>query len=60
MTALSLIAGFSVLLLSEFVSVRHFGELIAVTVLNCLVGALLIQPALLLLVYRQAARRSPA
>jgi predicted RND superfamily exporter protein len=49
-TAISLSLGFSVLMLSEFVSVRQFGELIAVTVLNCLVSALFIQPALLLLV----------
>ncbi len=49
-TALSLSLGFSVLMLSEFVSVRQFGELIAVTVVNCLFAALLIQPALLKLV----------
>ncbi len=49
-TAVSLSLGFSVLLFSEFVSVRQFGELIAFTVLACLVSALLVQPALLLLV----------
>lgn len=55
-TAFSLVLGFLVLTQSEFVSVRQFGELIAVTVLNCLLGALLIQPALLYLVYRSSAR----
>jgi predicted RND superfamily exporter protein len=51
-TALSLGLGFSVLLFSEFVSVRQFGELIAFTVIGCLVSALCIQPALLMLVVR--------
>ena len=46
-TACSLCLGFSVLLLSEFVSVRQFAELICVTVVNCLIAALVIQPALL-------------
>ncbi len=55
-TAISLSLGFSVLMLSEFVSVREFGELIAVTVINCLLGALLVQPALLVLVSRRARR----
>jgi hydrophobe/amphiphile efflux-3 (HAE3) family protein len=49
-TAVSLSLGFAVLMMSEFVSVRQFGELIAVTVINCLISALIIQPALLLLV----------
>jgi len=54
-TAASLSLGFGVLLLSEFVSVRQFGELISVTVLNCLVGALVVQPALLALFFRKRA-----
>lgn len=52
-TALSLGLGFSVLLFSQFVSVRQFGELIAVTVVLCMISALLVQPALLLLVTRR-------
>lgn len=56
-TALSLAAGFSVLMGSAFVSVAQFGELIVVTVINCLLGALLIQPALLSLVYRSKQRK---
>lgn len=56
-TALSLAAGFAVLTQSEFVSVRQFGELIAVTVGNCLVGALFIQPSLLYLMYRRLDRK---
>ncbi|MCH2108454.1 MAG: efflux RND transporter permease subunit [Polyangiaceae bacterium] len=46
-TAISLSLGFGVLLLSHFVSVRQFAELIIITVVNCLLGALVIQPALL-------------
>ncbi len=48
-SGISLALGFSVLMLSEFVSVRQFGELIGVTVVICLISALLFQPALLLL-----------
>jgi len=44
---LTLMAGFGVLLLSNFRPVQHFGELIAVTVLGCLVATLFMQPALL-------------
>jgi predicted RND superfamily exporter protein len=44
-TSLSLSAGFAVLMLSNFVSVRQFGELIVVSVLNGLVAALILQPA---------------
>jgi predicted RND superfamily exporter protein len=39
--------GFGALLLSGFVPVRHFGELIAVTAGFCLVSTVLVQPALL-------------
>ncbi len=46
-SSVTLMIGFAVLLLSEFVPVRHFGELIAVTVAGCLVSTLLVQPALL-------------
>lgn len=43
----SLVGGFAVLLLSEFVPVRQFGELMAVTVGAGLVGTLVLQPVLL-------------
>lgn len=43
----ALACGFSVLLMSSFVPVRHFGELIAVTVATCVVSTLVVQPALL-------------
>lgn len=56
-TALSLALGFAVLLLSSFVSVRQFGELIVVTVVNSLVGALVIQPALLRMAVRRGKRK---
>lgn len=44
---ITLMLGFGVLLLSNFRPVQHFGELIAVTVLGCLVATLFMQPALL-------------
>lgn len=43
----TLMAGFGVLMLSEFVPVRNFGELIAVTIGSCLLSTIVIQPALL-------------
>ena len=43
----TLMAGFSVLLLSSFVPVQRFGELIAISVAGCLVATLIVQPALL-------------
>ncbi len=46
-SCLTLIAGFSVLLLSRFVPVQRFAELIAVSVAGCLVSTLVVQPALL-------------
>lgn len=46
-SCLTLMAGFSILLLSSFVPVRHFGELIAVTVALSLLATLVVQPALL-------------
>jgi predicted RND superfamily exporter protein len=45
----SLVGGFAVLLLSEFVPVRQFGELMSVTVGVGLAGTLALQPVLLLL-----------
>ena len=46
-SSITLMLGFLVLLLSAFVPVRHFGELVAVTVASCLVATLVVQPALL-------------
>ncbi len=46
-SCVTLMAGFAVLLLSSFVPVRRFGELIAVTVAGCLLATLVVQPALL-------------
>jgi uncharacterized protein len=43
----TLMCGFGILLLSSFVPVRHFGELIAVTVASCLVATVFLLPALL-------------
>ncbi|MGB5809543.1 MAG: MMPL family transporter [Polyangiales bacterium] len=46
-SCVTLMAGFSVLLLSSFVPVRNFGELIAVSIAGCLVATLLVLPPLL-------------
>ena len=46
--ALSVIVGFSVLMISSFTPIRFFGALVVVSILSCLVGALVILPALVL------------
>ncbi|MEM6957810.1 MAG: efflux RND transporter permease subunit, partial [Myxococcota bacterium] len=46
-SCITLMAGFAVLLFSNFVPVRRFGELIAVTVACTLFATLVVQPALL-------------
>ncbi|MEZ4250503.1 MAG: efflux RND transporter permease subunit [Polyangiales bacterium] len=46
-SSVTLAAGFAVLLLSNFIPVRLFGELIAVTVFATLFATLIVQPALL-------------
>lgn len=46
-SSITLVLGFGVLLFSAFVPVRHFGELVAVTVAGCLVATLVVLPALL-------------
>lgn len=46
-SCMTLMLGFGVMLLSSFVPVRRFGELIGVTVGMCLLSTLVVQPALL-------------
>lgn len=46
-SSLTLMLGFGVMLVSSFVPVRRFGELIAVTVALSLISTLIVQPALL-------------
>jgi hydrophobe/amphiphile efflux-3 (HAE3) family protein len=46
--ALSVIVGFSVLMISSFTPIRFFGVLVVVSILSCLIGALLILPAIVL------------
>ncbi|MFK7985004.1 MAG: RND family transporter [Sandaracinaceae bacterium] len=46
-SCITLMLGFGVMLLSSFVPVRRFGELIGVTVGMCLLSTLVVQPALL-------------
>ena len=44
--AFSVIVGFSVLLISSFLPVRFFGFLVVVSIFACLIGALVLIPAL--------------
>mgnify|MGYP001070363205 CR=1 FL=1 len=46
--ALSVVIGFSVLMISGFMPVRFFGFLVVVSILSCLVGALILIPSLCL------------
>jgi len=52
----TLVLGFSVLLLSRFVPVQRFAELIAVSIASCLVSTLVVLPALLAVVGRRFVR----
>ena len=47
--ALSVVVGFSLLLISSFLPIRFFGFLVVVSIGACLVGALMLLPALFLL-----------
>ena len=47
--ALSVIIGFSVLPFSSFMPIRFFGYLVIISILTCLVGALVVVPAMVLL-----------
>jgi predicted RND superfamily exporter protein len=47
LTALSLMLGFSVMLLSAFVPVQRFGILVGISMVSCLVSTLFLLPALL-------------
>ena len=46
--ALSVIVGFVVLIISSFTPIRFFGVLVVISILTCLVGAVMILPAILL------------
>jgi len=46
--ALSVIVGFVVLIISSFTPIRFFGILVVVSILSCLIGALVILPAIIL------------
>jgi len=46
--AVSVMAGFSVLILSGFMSIRFFGYLVLISIGSCLLGAILIIPSFLL------------
>jgi predicted RND superfamily exporter protein len=46
--ALSVMAGFSSLMLSGFISIRFFGYLVFISIGSCLIGAIVIVPAFLI------------
>lgn len=46
--ALSVIVGFFVLIFSSFTPIRFFGVLVVISIIGCLIGALIILPALVL------------
>jgi len=48
--ALSVIVGFSALLISSFTPIRFFGFLVVVSITACLIGALVVIPALILVI----------
>lgn len=58
LTSLSLLFGFSVMLLSAFVPVRRFGVLIGVSMFSCLVATLLVLPALIAVAWPDRRRAS--
>jgi len=47
--ALSVVVGFAVLMISAFFPVRFFGMLVVVCILTCLIGALVVLPAIAIL-----------
>jgi hydrophobe/amphiphile efflux-3 (HAE3) family protein len=49
---LSIVIGFTVFLLSSFVPVRQFGELVSVTMAICMLSTVVILPTLIAVVYR--------
>ncbi|MDB4976112.1 MAG: putative rane protein [Myxococcaceae bacterium] len=55
----TLVLGFSVLLLSNFVPVQRFAELIAISIASCLVSTLVVLPALLAVVGRKFVAPKP-
>ena len=48
--ALSVVTGFAVLLISSFLPVRFFGFLVVICISACLVGGLVLLPALCLVI----------
>ena len=46
--AISVMAGFSVLMFSAFTSIRFFGYLVFISIGACLIGAILIIPAIIM------------
>lgn len=58
-TSAMLVSGLSVILLSSFVPVRLFAELTAVTIAGCIVGDLVLLPALLKLFWRRPKNIAP-
>jgi hypothetical protein len=60
LTSLSLLFGFSVMLLSAFVPVRRFGILIGVSMFSCLIATLFVLPALIAIAWPDKKRTAGA
>lgn len=52
----ALIIGFAIFQLSAFVPIRRFGELVAMTIVGCLIATLVVLPVLLRVAWREPAR----
>jgi predicted RND superfamily exporter protein len=58
-TSVMLVSGLMVMLNSSFVPIKLFSELLTVTIAMCLVGDLLLLPALLKLFWPEHSKRTP-
>lgn len=58
-TSVMIVAGMSILLISDFVPTRRFGELTAITMAAALLGDLIVLPAWLVICWRPPRRREP-
>lgn len=59
-TCVALIVGFGVMLISQFVPIRRFGELVAFTILVMMIATILVLPALLRVAYANQEKRRVA
>jgi len=58
--AFSVITGFSVLIFSDFIPLRYFGLLIVISIFSCLICALLLVPAIVVITEQKAINKKEA